>query len=258
MTQAYLWLRSGIIWVVSLAHFAAGTLLALLVSLFVDSRRSDPLQRLLARNIVRLAGVQLRVVRGPGFDPSRTSIFVSNHVDIFDPFVLYSAIPQYVRGWELESHFKIPIYGWMMNRFGNVPVPDRKGAGGLRRLVERTKQALDSGTSLIVFAEGGRTSDGRVGPFQTGIFRMLRGLDYPLVPVSMVGSFEFCRKGSYLLRPSTIVVHLHDTIETKGLTEKEREALCERVYQIVSAPVDAFLGVITPKEPAVRSDPRLS
>jgi len=26
----------------------------------------------------------------------------------FDPFMLYCAIPQFVRGWELESHFKIP------------------------------------------------------------------------------------------------------------------------------------------------------
>jgi len=246
MKRAYLLLRSGIIWVVSLLHFAVGTLLLLLVAVFVDPRKSDPLQRLFARNIMRLAGVRLRVSRSPGFDPSRTSIFVTNHVNIFDPFVLYSAIPQFVRGWELESHFKIPIYGWLMKRFGNVPVPDQKGAGGLRRLVQRTREALDNGTSLIVFAEGRRTLDGRVKPFQPGIFRMLRDLEYPLVPVSIVGSFEFNHKGSYLLRPSTIVVHLHDSIETTGLSEQEREALCDRVQQIVSAPVDAALG-LSPK-----------
>jgi 1-acyl-sn-glycerol-3-phosphate acyltransferase len=31
-----------------------------------------------------------------------------------------------VRGLELEGHFKIPAYGWMMKRFGNIPV----GRGG--------------------------------------------------------------------------------------------------------------------------------
>ncbi len=69
-----------------------------------------------------------------GFDPKRTSIFMVNHVNLLDPFLLYCAIPQLVRGWELESHFRIPIYGWLMKRFGNVPVPDVRGPKDLKRL----------------------------------------------------------------------------------------------------------------------------
>ena len=53
----------------------------------------------------------------PGFDARRTSIFVSNHVNLFDPFVLYGSVPQFMRGLELESHFRIPVYGWMMRRY---------------------------------------------------------------------------------------------------------------------------------------------
>ena len=108
-------------------------------------------------------------------------------------------------------------------------------------MVRLTKAALDNGVSMVVFAEGGRTLDGRVKPFRDGIFRMLRQLPYPIVPVSIVGSYEFNRKGSYMLRPSTIVVHLHDTIETKGLSVAEKEALSSRVHQIVSAPVEESL-----------------
>ena len=98
--------------------------------------------------------------------------------------------------------------------------------------------------SLVVFAEGGRTMDGKVRPFQDGIFRMIRQLQYPIVPMSVVGSFEFHRKGSRMLYPSKIVVHLHDSIETKGLDlDKDQvEALREKVQAIVSAPIDAALG----------------
>lgn len=243
MKRAYLTLRSVLIWVISLPHFAIGTLALLAMAAVIDPRKTDPIQRAFARNILRLAGVGFEVRCAPGFDRMRTSIFVSNHVNIFDPFVIYSSIPQFVRGWELESHFKIPIYGWLMKRFGNVPVPDQRKAGGLRRLFQGTKRSLENGTSLVVFAEGGRTETGRVKPFQKGIFRMVRDLEYPIVPMSIVGSFEFNRKGSYMLAPSTIVVHLHDTIETKGLSNEEREALGQRVYEIVSAPIDAAMGV---------------
>jgi hypothetical protein len=54
-----------------------------------------------------------------------------------------------------------------------------------------------------------------------------------------------------MLRPATIVVHLHDTIETQGLTDEEIEALPEKFYQIVSGPVheamrDSEAGKIKP------------
>jgi 1-acyl-sn-glycerol-3-phosphate acyltransferase len=235
--------RSAVLWAASLLHFFIGGSLLVLLAVFVDPRKSDRLQRIFARNILRFAGARLEVRRAPGFDPKRTSIFISNHVNIFDPFVVYSSIPQFVRGWELEEHFRIPVYGWMMKRFGNVPVSSRKTAADLKRLLKLTRASLDQGVSLVVFAEGGRTPDGRVKPFQDGIFRMLRQLPYPIVPMSIVGSFELHRKGGRMLFPSTIVVHIHDTIETEGLKggKEEAENLREKVQAIVAAPVDGAI-----------------
>ena len=115
--------------------------------------------------------------------------------------------------------------------------------GSLKKLHRLTREALDNGTSLVVFAEGSRTLDGRVQPFRQGIFRMVRDMGYPIVPVSMVGSFEFHRKGSHILYPSKIVVHIHDTIETEGLglDKEQAEALRQRVQAIVSKPVEEAL-----------------
>jgi 1-acyl-sn-glycerol-3-phosphate acyltransferase len=251
MKRAYLLVRCIVLWTVSLVHFAVGALLLMFVAVFVDPRRSDFLQRRFARNVVRLAGARLRARAAPGFDPHRTSLFVSNHVNLFDPFVLYCAIPQFLRGWELESHFKIPVYGWMMKRFGNIPVADQRSTASIRRLVQQTRRALENGVSLAVFPEGGRTRTGRVQPFQTGIFRLVRDLKYPIVPVSIVGSFEFNRKGSYWLRPSTIVVHLHDTIDTAALNTRELDQLCDRVHRIVSQPVDESFEIHAPSEQLV-------
>ena len=176
----------------------------------------------------------------PGFDPKQTSFFLTNHVNLFDPFVLYSAIPQYIRGLELESHFKIPVYGILMKRFGNIPVPDVRRPSDLKRMWRMTQDALDNGVSLIVFPEGKRTLDGRVGDFEDGGFRMAQQFGYPIVPVSIVGSFEFNRKDRWWLHPSKIVVHIHDTIETQDLEKEEVHELVDRVREIVAAPVDAY------------------
>jgi 1-acyl-sn-glycerol-3-phosphate acyltransferase len=64
----------------------------------------------------------------------------------------------------------------------------------------------------------------------------------PIIPVSIVGAFEFNRKTSWMLRPSRIVVHLHDTIETKSLDKRDVAALRERVRAVVAAPVDAHMN----------------
>lgn len=241
MKSAYLNVRSALLWAISGIHFAiVGTLLVFLGAL-IDPRKNDWPQRFFFRNILRLAGVKFKVVRAPGFDPSLTSIFVCNHVNLFDPFVIYSAIPQFVRGFELESHFKIPIYGWLMGRFGNVPVPDKPSREGLEIMTQRAKQSLASGVSLIAFAEGSRTRDGQVQPFKKGTFNIAQRYGIPIVPMSIVGSYQFFRTGHWMLHPGKITVYLHDTIDTREMERGEVEALRQRVQDTVAKPVEESL-----------------
>src|ERR1700722_14114879 len=190
MRKAWLTVRALVLWAISGIHFAIFGMFIVVMGLIIDTRKNDPPQRFFFRNILHLAGVKFEVRRAPGFDPSRTSMFICNHVNIFDPFVVYSAIPQFVRGFELESHFNVPIYGWLMGRFGNIPVPDVPSREGLETMSKRAKEALDSGVSLIAFAEGSRTRNGHVKPFKKGIFNLAQKFGVPITPMSLVGSYE--------------------------------------------------------------------
>jgi 1-acyl-sn-glycerol-3-phosphate acyltransferase len=239
MRRAFLVLRSAFLWFVSILHFFLAAPTLVFLGIFLDTRKHDWLQRSFCRRIALLSGVHVKIHRSPGFDPRRTSFFMINHVNLFDPFILYCAIPQYVRGWELESHFKIPAYGWLMKRFGNVPVPDIRRPSDLKRMWRLTQDAVDSGTSLIIFPEAKRTRDGRIDDFQDGGFRVAQQLGVPIVPVSLVGSFQHHRTGHWMLWPATVSVYLHDTIDTTGLAKEDVPALRDRVRAIISAPLDA-------------------
>jgi 1-acyl-sn-glycerol-3-phosphate acyltransferase len=241
MRKAYLTIRSAILWAISGIHFAVVCPILIVLAVFVDPRKNDLPQRIFFRNIMRLAGARLEIHRAPGFDPARTSLFICNHVNLFDPFVIYSAIPQFLRGFELESHFKIPVYGWMMGRFGNIPVPDAPSREGLEIMRERAKAAFDSGISLIAFAEGSRTRDGLVQEFKKGIFGLAQKFGIPIVPVSLVGSYQFFQTGNWMLFPRKITVYLHDTIETKDIGRSDVDALRQRVQNIVAKPVEEDL-----------------
>ena len=239
MKNAWLAARSAILWAVSGIHFVVVIPILIGMAIFIDPRKNDYPQRLFFRNILRLLGIRFQVRRSPGFDPDRTSLFICNHVNIFDPFVVYTAIPQFLRGFELASHFRIPFYGWLMGRFGNIPVPDDINRTGVEIMKQRASAALESGVSLIAFAEGRRTRDGHVGLFRKGIFRMAQHFGVPLVPVSIVGSFEVFRTGHWMLHPGTITVHVHDTIEFMEFEHMDTDELRTRIQGIVSAPVEA-------------------
>jgi 1-acyl-sn-glycerol-3-phosphate acyltransferase len=241
MKQAYLTVRSLLLWAISGIHFAIICTFLVLLGIFIDPRKNDWPQRAFFRNIIRLAGARFEVKRSPGFDSTRTSIFICNHVNLFDAFVIYSAIPQFVRGFELESHFRFPIYGWMMGRFGNIPVPDAPSRKGLEAMTNRAKAALDSGISLIAFPEAGRTRDGHVHAFKKGIFNIAQQFGVPIVPVSIVGAYEWFQTGNWMLYPGRITIYLHDTIDTSSIGRSEIEALCVRVQQIVAGPVEESL-----------------
>ncbi|HEY6465538.1 MAG TPA: lysophospholipid acyltransferase family protein [Candidatus Acidoferrales bacterium] len=253
MKQAWLAARSAILWAISGVHFAIIGTFLISLGIFIDPRKNDWPQRVFFRNVLRFTGVRFEVRRASGFDPNRISIFICNHVNIFDPFVVYSAIPQFVRGFELESHFKVPIYGWMMGRFGNVPVPDARSREGLERMTRKAKEALDSGVSLVAFAEGSRTRDGHVKRFHRGVFRLAQKFGMPIVPMSIVGSYQFFQTGNWILYPGKITVYLHDTIDIGQIERVGVDELAERVRNIVAAPVEESLKSVYTTNQASRS-----
>jgi 1-acyl-sn-glycerol-3-phosphate acyltransferase len=129
-----------------------------------------------------------------------------------------------------------------MKRFGNVPVSPVRGPKELKRLWRMTQEAVDNGTSLIIFPEAKRTRDGHVGEFEDGGFRLAQQLGIPIVPVSLVGSLAHLRTGDWMLRPATITVYLHDSIETEDLRKEDVPTLKQRVRKIIADPVEASLA----------------
>jgi 1-acyl-sn-glycerol-3-phosphate acyltransferase len=227
------------LWIASWVHFLMAVPILIGLAVVLDPRKHDWLQRALCKRIAFFSGATVKAKMSPGFDVQRTSIFMVNHVNLFDPFILYCAIPQLVRGWELESHFKIPLYGWLMKRFGNVPVPVGRSPKDLKRLWRQTREAIDGGTSLIIFPEAKRTRDGKLNPFEEGGFRLALQLGIPIVPVTLDGSIRHLRTTDWILRPTTITVWLHDTIDTSEMKKEDVPGLKERVRESIEAPLQS-------------------
>jgi 1-acyl-sn-glycerol-3-phosphate acyltransferase len=57
------------------------------------------------------------------------------------------------------------------------------------------------GNILVLFPEGTRTTDGRIGDFKPGIGMLAAGTDLPILPCHLAGAFEAWPKGKLIPRP---------------------------------------------------------
>ena len=231
--SAGLW-TAGLAWLVPMM----GTMM--LVGTVLPPDRTQGLSRLYCRGQVAMTGARWRAVVDPAVDPERPYLFACNHVNLLDHVTMYNATPHFKQGLELESHFKIPVYGWFMRQRGTIPVRKRKGGSQSDELREHFRVEIEKGHSILAFPEGTRTRDGRVQPFRRGVFHIARQLELPIVPVAVTGMFEILRAGSALMRPGRqVTVYCDAPVETAGLSEEEVPALADRVRAIVAARVDA-------------------
>ncbi|HNO79933.1 MAG TPA: lysophospholipid acyltransferase family protein [Phycisphaerae bacterium] len=241
MRNAYLVIRSLIVWAMLGPIFFFSVTILITLAKIVGPPRTDRFVRFFSRLLLLGTGASYRVYDVANYDPKRTYIIVTNHVNILDPFVIYLATRKFACGMELESHFKIPMYGLFMKVYGNVPVAVDKNTANVRKVFRLTKETLDRGINLMVLPEGTRTRNGKVGEFNDGIFVMAQKFKYPILPMSLVGAFQLKRKGDWMIRPSRICVHVHDPIEMDNVNREDIPAIRDKVREIVAGPVHAEL-----------------
>jgi 1-acyl-sn-glycerol-3-phosphate acyltransferase len=229
-------------WAPGLAWLTGGMGALMVAQRFVAPERLERLTRVYTRGQIVAAGASLRFVVHPDVDPNGVYMFAQNHVNLLDHCTFYNATPHFKQGIELADHFKLPVYGWFMRQRGTIPVyRDRPLREMLALLEDEMRKEVEKGHSLLVFPEGTRTRDGRVGPFRTGVLALGHRLGIPIVPVAVTGMFEVLRKGEpYIVPGGEVTVYVDAPISTAGVPQHAFPALVEGVRQVVKGRVDDY------------------
>jgi 1-acyl-sn-glycerol-3-phosphate acyltransferase len=192
--------------------------------------------RLWSRLILRTTGVRVRARGVERLDPARSYVLASNHQSIYDIPVIFDTLPLQVRIVAKASLGRVPFLGWHLSRTGHLLVQrDNPGADVFKRMAALVGQEV----SLIVFPEGTRSRDGRVGRFKGGPFLIAINAGLPVVPVSLSGSRHVMRKGRLMTCPGDVDLVVHEPVPTAGLTMADARALAGRVRAQVETEVVA-------------------
>jgi 1-acyl-sn-glycerol-3-phosphate acyltransferase len=100
------------------------------------------------------------------------------------------------------------------------------------------RRLVTAGRSLIVFPEGTRSTDGRVGRFKRGTFLVAIEAQLPVVPISISGSRHVMMKGRLMVCPGDVRVTVHAPLATDGVAREQASDFTERVRSIVREGVE--------------------
>jgi len=141
----------------------------------------------------------------------RSSVIVSNHISYLDPIFLISL---YARHTTIAKDrlFNIPLYGKMLTLSGYLPsAATGRLANLMIRRIDTMGQHLADGGNLIIFPEGTRGRDGRIGPLNKGAFKIARLCRAPVKVLFISNTDKLFRPGRFLFdtqKPNTVTVEL--------------------------------------------------
>jgi 1-acyl-sn-glycerol-3-phosphate acyltransferase len=143
-------------------------------------------------------------------------VIVSNHLSFLDILINAAAFPGIYKFLSKKEMTKIPIWGFVVGRL--CILVDRKSPESRAASMERMREALQSGYSILIYPEGSRNrTHAPLSDYYDGAFRLAAETGFPLAVMTLHDPRRCndLRKGLHL-QPGRVDVYWDLIPETAG------------------------------------------
>jgi 1-acyl-sn-glycerol-3-phosphate acyltransferase len=185
-----------------------------------------------AKMLLKICLVRVDVIGAQRLDPNQAYVFCSNHFSLIDTPLMFSSMPRPFRILARHRLWRIPFLGWHLGRAGHLPV-NRENPREAVKNIQDAADKIRSGTTILLFPEGGRRDGTNARPFKPGAAHIAIRAGVPIVPVAIVGTSKILPRGCSHLRPGRAELRIGDPISTDALTKSDGKDLIRRVQETV-------------------------
>lgn len=185
-----------------------------------------------ARTAISANGSVIKVTGIENIPVSGGVLFVSNHQSNFDIPILIGFVPRdkgFVAKVEL---MKVPVFRMWMKALGCVII-NRNDARQSLQALNLAAERLKHGHSLVIFPEGTRSNDGKLGHFKAGSLKLALHAQVPIVPVTIKGSMNIMPKGTSLIKSAEVEVIISEPVLAGQHPGKDIHTVTEMVREII-------------------------
>jgi 1-acyl-sn-glycerol-3-phosphate acyltransferase len=178
-------------------------------------------------------------------------IIASNHLSYLDPPIIGALLPRHFRFVATEELFNMGLLATIMRIFETIPI--KRGAAD-RRAYHQIIASLRRNDLIVLFAEGTRSFDGRLQPFEPGTARIALLEGIPVVPTTITGSFEaWSRTRHFPTIGKKIIVRFHRPIFVEKITNRAQireltAKLCNEIAAPMRRRLEAYHRLCTRKK----------
>ena len=172
-----------------------------------------------------LPGVKFHLENKYGETFEKPAVIIANHqshLDLLCMMMLHPKVVLLTTDWV----WKNPIYAVIIRFAEFYPVSD-----GYDKNVERLKNLVSRGYSVVVFPEGTRSETGEILRFHKGAFQLAQALKIDLLPVFIHGAHDVMPKNDIVLREGRLYVEIDQRISAQEVASMEARALTSKVHK---------------------------
>jgi 1-acyl-sn-glycerol-3-phosphate acyltransferase len=196
-------------WSLFISIWILSTLTAVIVSVDTEEKERvfNTIERFFSRVAFQLLGMKIEILGKENIPTNEPVIFISNHQSMMDIKLALACIPVNFSFISKDTVFNVPLLGAYMTASGHIPIKrgeDRKAYATLLTAIKK----LTERKSLVVFPEGTRSEDGRLGEFKRGISLIILKSGRRVIPMAIQGSNQFMPKRGLLSHPERRFVRI--------------------------------------------------
>ena len=190
-----------------------------------------------------LAGAKIEII-GREYLPKDGDavVYISNHrgfMDIIATYPVFEGRTGFVAKKEME-HW--PLISWWMDSVYCLFLDRKNSREGIKTIIQGTKY-IEQGISMWIFPEGTRSKkEGEMLPFKHGSFKLATKPGAPIIPVAINGSGLLFDDHIPIVKSGKVRIEFMEPIPTKDMTNEEKDALPDRVYNMIREKVKDCSG----------------
>jgi 1-acyl-sn-glycerol-3-phosphate acyltransferase len=182
--------------------------------------------------VFKLFGIKVKVEGAENIPKDRGFVIVANHMSFLDIPVFWPTIGN-AAFVAKAALWKAPVFGWVLDSIGCIPVhKNPRQNADMGKLI---RDRIDHNYNIVIFPEGHRSTDGKLLPFQNGIFKMAKENALPLLPVTLVDTGKRLSKTRWALTPGITKVIIHPLQTPESFADKTAVQLRDDIHDIIES-----------------------
>ncbi len=158
-------------------------------------------------------------------------IYVLNHASMFDS-ILMNLLPGAIKSIMKEAYARIPVIGWIAVFAGNIVLKEDPSTGNQLDVYMSIIEKLEKGSPIVIFPEGTKSKDSKIGKFYHGTFKIALDTKADLVPVAF-DTWNVIRPGALWIRDINPTIRILNTIKYDDFKDKSYKEISKSIRIIL-------------------------